>query len=309
MDFSPKNFKECAKEALAVSSDYIRRAILGEVNLTGFLEKGDKTAVTVVDRESQKMAYPIIEKYLGNYRLNQEEANKESGNLNSNIAIYHDPLDGTGGFLIGGPTPTVILAAYDSIQKDILACATMEPITGRFWFSSAGEGAWLNKFDYHKKLWESKDGKQIHVNNYDISKNSHVLVDVNHAFSRLGGKRKILSKKGRRELTNKIEEMGAKEASFYTNGGHYALVATGRPTIVGNITTAIGGPFDIAGLLHVLEAGGKGNCYRLVDNEESRVLENIYHDIENADLVITGNSLYTLAKLKQAVEHSIKFQE
>lgn len=302
-EFDSLNFRECAKKALAVSSAYIRGAILGEIDLKEYLTKGDKTAVTIVDMESQRLAHSIIKRDLGEFKLNQEETKGESGNLSSNITLYHDPLDGTGGFLIGGPTPTVILGAYNSKLKKVLACATMEPSTGRFWFSSLGDGAFLNRFDYENKKWESEDGKQIHVNNASI-KGGHILVDVTHPFKRLGGEREIYTKEGRRELTNILETLGAKEASFYTNGGHYALVATGRPSLVGNITTAIGGPFDIAGLRHVLEAGGSAGCYRI---EKNRNIKYLGEDIENADIVISANNHNTFKILESAVANSIHF--
>lgn len=305
-EFSPHKFRETTKEALAVSATYIRDAILGNVDLSDYLIKGDKTAVTVVDMESQARALPIIKRDLGQYRLNAEETEGDSGDLSSNIRIYFDPLDGTGGFLIGGPTPTIILGAYDSSQKQVLAVATMEPITGRFWFSAKDEGAWLNKFDYHAEKWTSEDGKQIQVNDHERLKGSHVLVDVNHAFSRLSGTKPILTANGRRTLTSELEAAGAKETTFYTNGGHYALVATGRPTLVGNITTAIGGPFDVAGLLHVIEAGGVAQCYDILEGAP-RLLRQLEHsqDIEAADIVIAANKAETLKTLERVVSTGV----
>lgn len=297
-----------AKSALAPAASYIRNAIVGNVSLTQYLVKGDKTVVTEVDRRSQELSRQIILRQFPDVRLNQEEAESESGNDSSPIVFYHDPLDGTGGFLIGGPTPTIILGAYDSRNKNILAVATMEPVTGRFWFSAAGQGAWINRFNYNSESFDSVDGTSIKVNQGRVE-GSHILVDVSHPFARKtkeGVLRQILYKQGRRELTNSIEDVGAKEASFYTNGGHYALVATGRPTIVGNITTAIGGPFDIAGLIHVIEAGGQGCCYQILEGEERKLkrLENPL-DIENADLAIAANNELTLETLEEIVARGI----
>src|SRR3989344_1071190 len=262
--FNSNKFRICAKEALVASSIYICEAILGQVDLSGALVKGDKTAVTIVDHGSQEQALPIIQRAFPEYSINPEEG-PASGNDSSTIKIYFDPLDGTSCFLIGGSTPTVILAAYDQEKKKVLACATMEPITGKFFISIAGEGAYLERFDYTKKEWQ-----------------------------------------GKRKLTSSIEKLGAKEANFFTNGGNYALTALGNPTVIGNITTAIGGPFDIAGILHVLEAGGAIECYKIVD--ETRDLIPIGEDIEAADITIAANSPENLFKLKEIIKESVYYK-
>ena len=306
--FDAHAFRETAREALVASSAYIRDAILGEVDLSAYLFKGDKTAVTVVDQGSQDRALPIIQRGLGQYRINAEEAPADSGSLGSSIHAYFDSLDGTGGFLMGGATPTVILGAYDTGSKQVLTAATMETTTGRFWFSAKGRGAWLNRFDYESGKWTSEDGRRLHVNQQGLQKGA-VLVDVNHAFAREDGKRPVLYADGRRALTSWIEAAGSKESTFYTNGGHYALSATGRPTLVGNITTAIGGPYDVIGLLHVIEAGGSAQAYRIEEVEGSRVLQPIGHDIEAADLVIAANSKDNVQRLEDILRVAVKYRQ
>jgi fructose-1,6-bisphosphatase/inositol monophosphatase family enzyme len=305
--FDYSGFEKTAREALVVSSTYIKDAIGGRVDLSDYLTKGDKTAVTIVDKESQARALPIIERDLGSYRLNAEEADDDSGDLDSSTVIYFDPLDGTAGFLIGGPTPTVILGAYDSTKKQILAAATMEPTTGRFWYSAKDKGAKLSVWDYSKERWDSEEGQPLKVNSQDIADNGIVLVDISHPFSRLGGTREILTQKGRRQLANLIEDTGNVEMSSCTNGGHYALVASGGPKLAGNITTAIGGPFDIIGLIHVIEAGGVGDCLRIKGENSNRTIRSIGQDIENADLVIATNNLKNYKTLRELVDTSIKF--
>lgn len=306
-DFSSSKFKEVAMEALVKSSKYIREVILGKTDLTEYAVKGDKTLVTFVDKKSQDISTPIIKKAFPNLNLNQEESGGDKEDLGSDIVLYHDPLDGTRGFLIGGATSTIILAAYNRKKKQVLAVATMEPSTGRFWFSARKKGAFLNYFDYGKKEWGS-DWKRMKVNGSEISQAGSVLVDANHSFKRKivsGSYKRILTSDGRLLITKMIEEERGKEASIGgSNGLHYSLVAMGRPTLVGNITTAVGGPFDIAGLLHVVEAGGVAQCYYLTDNREICKLES--QNIESADIAIAANSPKTLDLLEQAVSASMK---
>jgi len=169
---------------------------------------------------------------------------------------------------LGGPTPTIILAAYDSSAREVLACSTMEPSTGRFWFSSKGNGAFLSRFDYHSGKFNSLEGRQIHVNNKEGLKGSHVLVDVDHGFER-----------------------------------HYALIAMGNPTIIGNITTAIGGPYDVSGIRHVIEAGGVATCYEIL-GRKLYSLDNS-QDIERADVVISTNNHENLNNLEKVLNSAV----
>lgn len=305
-----EKFYRVAQEALSESSRYIRDAILGNVDLSEFLIKGDRTAVTIVDEKSQKIAIPIIQRGFPEYGIRAEEGKGFFGNPDSPIRLMLDPLDGTGGFLIGGPTPTVIFGAYDRGIKQVAAVATMEPTTGRFWFSAKGEGAYRNRFDYNKNEWIDQDsrGQKVHVSNAKME-GAHVLVDVDHTFSRKlpdGSLRKILSQAGRRILSDRIENAGAKTASFYTNGGHYALVANGNPTLAGCVTTAVGGPYDIAGIRHVLEAGGDARGYRIKEREGTRLIEGIGEDIELADFAIAANSEKNMGLLEVFVADAMR---
>lgn len=306
-DFDTLKFRNVAEDALVPAAEFIYKRIIGQEDVGEYLVKGDKTLVTDTDKRSEEISRPIILAGFPELGLRQEETKGVLGNSNSPIKLYHDPLDGTGGFLMGGATPTIILAAYDSIAREVLACATMEPSTGRFWFSSKGNGAYLKKFDYHSRNFDSQEGKQIRVNNRNGLNGSHVLVDVDHSFERTtlkGEKRKILTPNGRRSISSAVEAEGGKVASFYTNGGHYAYVAMGRPTLIGNITTAIGGPFDVAGLRHVLEAGGVAVCYEISDRR-LYFLDNP-QDIERADIVIASNNQRNLNSLEEILSTAIK---
>ncbi len=303
-NFDALKFRKVSEDALVPAAEFIRKRIIGEEDIGEYLIKGDKTLVTDTDKRSEEISRPIILSGFPELGLKQEETKGVLGNQNSPIKLYHDPLDGTGGFLIGGATPTIILAAYDSLAKEVLACSTMEPSTGRFWFSSRGNGAYLKRFDYHKSKFDSQDGRQIRVNNQGLN-GSHVLIDVDHGFERTtlqGKKRSILTSEGRRELSRRIESEAGKVASFYTNGGHYAYVATGRPTLIGCITTAVGGPFDIAGLRHVLESGGVAKCY-IISSERELFYKG--QDIESADMVIAANNEANLNILEKILKDAV----
>lgn len=302
-------FYDTSRAALSASSKYINDAIRGKVDLSGALVKADKTVVTVIDNESQRIALEHIQRGLPEYGVRAEEGAGLFGNLSSPMRIMLDPLDGTSGFMIGMPTPTVIMGAYDRKDKNVLAVSTMEPSTGRFWFSAKGKGAHRNEFDYSSGRWEQKGlGTKLAVSQAELN-GSHVLIDVTHQFARTlpnKNSRHILGKQGRRTLTDDLETLGAKETTQYSNGAHYALVAGGRPGLVGCITTAIGGPFDIAGIRHVIEAGGVAECYVIEDAlGRPRGLKAVGQDIESADLVIAANNSANLMDIRSALVHAV----
>lgn len=345
--FNSGDFLSASRHALSESSRYIKDCMLGNVDLSKYLVKGDKTAVTVVDKRSEAIARDILKSELPGFTLYSEEGKGVLRMEGSPITQYHDPLDGTGGLLTGGITSTTILSAYDHINKTVLAVATMEPISGRFWYSAKGEGAHLSVFNYQTNSWEVADpnkglrpleegelGKKLQVNPLaDLDKGgAHFFVDVDHNFTResiWGQKRQALTKEGRRHISRGIDASGNKTTSFYTNGLHFALTAMGNPTVAGNFTSAIGGPFDVAGTRHVLEAGGVIQCYTVYDtttgdhgfgetqkesetfNPETKAIISFgdgIEEIEKADFVIAANNHENLTHLERILSEAIKVQ-
>lgn len=296
-DFDVQQFKDVAKEALSVSGAYIHSVILSSICVSEYDVKDDKTLVTKVDKESQKIACPIILKNLPDYKLKQEESEEYLGNLNSDIVIYHDPLDGTRGFVLGGLAQTVILGAYDSAQKIVLAAATMEPISGRFWFSARGEGTEQSIFDYSRGTGWGTLNRKLKVNDYKLSDRGCIFTETNSPY------KDNMTLAGRLKLSEEIQKAGGKESSLLGNGIHYALVASGRPTLIGVITTARGGPQDLSGILHVKESGGVVQCY----NIKEKALYPLGEDIESARVAIGANNTNTLNKLEKALSLAVSY--
>jgi fructose-1,6-bisphosphatase/inositol monophosphatase family enzyme len=307
-EFSLEKFHKVSQEALSKSAYYVKDAIDGKVDLTDYLVKPDKGAVSVVDNESENIARPIIQTNFSDCELIQEEAGNR-GNPNSNIRIYHDALDGSWPFLLGGICSTLILATYNKSKRRVEAVATMEPESGRFWYADRENNTTLSIFNYDNGKFEGE--RDIHVNNQDI-KRGKVLVDCTTPFSRPmddGPLKLIFSQRGRRKLTDLLEETGASEFSFGTNGLHYSLIALGRPLAIGTITTAKGGPYDVAPLLLVKQAGGAAQCYEIREGKKRRLfpLEHA-EDIERADIVIAANNPQNLEKIFEAARKAVSYK-
>lgn len=305
-EFDYSLFQETAENALVNSSIYVRDIFLKD-GLYSETKSEDGSLLTEADEKSQKIGGKTI-KALSEYHIWQEEKGGLKGSQDSPIYIFHDPIDGTRPFADGAGTSTIILGAYDSQDKKILAVAVMDPMLGRFWYASQGEGTYFNCFDYQKKNWKNKEWKDLHVDFQPFEK-SGILIDCSHAFKRSlegNNSKEIISQKGRRNLTTQIENISAAERGYGSNGIHYALLCQGRDIaggVGGVITTAKGGPFDIAPLILITEAGGFASCY-MIDN--NRKLQNIGQNIINADITIAAKREKDLKKLEGIVRDSVE---
>ena len=84
---------------------------------------------------------------------------------------------------------------------------------------------------------------------------------------------------------------------------HHALVANGGERVAGAITTAIGGPWDVAPVKLVLDAGGAAAAF-----SRPRYGEWIECDplaIDTYDFLVTGNSLATVETLTEILRNSL----
>ena len=105
----------------------LRDKTIGEASIKG----ADNTFLTVVDRECGEVLRAHIRDNFPSVRIIIEDVG--ASHEESVVTIYGDPIDGTLAFTIGLPTSTVILGAYDTKTKHVLACTIGEPASGRPW--------------------------------------------------------------------------------------------------------------------------------------------------------------------------------
>ncbi len=89
-----------------------------------------------------------------------------------------------------------------------------------------------------------------------------------------------------------------------SNGLHQALVANGGERLVGSITLAMGGPWDVCGVRLVLNAGGVARAFERTSAGALREQDPL--DPEAYDMLITGNNKDTADFLTRAVLRSCK---
>jgi len=298
-DFDFGVFRSTAEEIAMTSGAIVARAIRAETaEIVALLEKPDKTFVTKIDRDSQAAGQPIIIGAFPNAHYNFEEKGGAIGNKDSEIQAQFDPLDGTRGGLGGGATPTVLFGAYDKVRKLYIASMTYEPSTGRFWISGEGQGAHVRRYSDELGKWTTSY-RQVSVNKQDIRANGQVLVDVTHPFPQ---ENPTFRQAGRRELTTMIENIGSKEGSYHSGGGHYARIAAGYPNNVGLVQSALGGPWDMQGINAVIEAGGFARVQTIEEiGGVRRLIELENHDNERAKIVIAANNEANYRELRNMV--------
>jgi fructose-1,6-bisphosphatase/inositol monophosphatase family enzyme len=212
---------------------------------------GQNTVVTKWDKVSE--AAILAELKNSPYDVWSEEFGfVDQGGGQLDLVYLVDPLDGSKPFAIGAPTSTVSVALYNSKRKTVVACVVGEPATGKVMFAEEGSGTFVfyRSGDLKSDLLGAS---QVQTWSGKLGSGSVVLVDCYHGFALKDHPVTSPATWGR--LMAALNNIGITYA-MGTNCGHYALLALGRNSVAGVITTCRGGPHDITPGLLVSEAGG-----------------------------------------------------
>lgn len=291
-----RGLREEMTKAVARGMWVVRKyQLLGPFDLDVRIKPGDKTFVTQVDKESEKAIMSVLRQLQG-IRFRTEEGGI-SGQGNRKMDI--DPLDGTRS-LIHGMTNSVVITALLNTRERLTICVIGEPITGRIWTAEKNGGCRLGMYDYRfkdvrymgkTKVWQGK-----------MSRQTTVLLDTSCGFTRSRDNKQILTDgQLRRFLSNMV---GSSHFMITgSNGSNQALVANGGNKVVGCITTAPGGYWDVAGALLILEAGGSARAFTIVNGrklQEEDPLKPTY------DILIGGNNIKTVNTLTSMLRKALR---
>lgn len=283
------------QEALQASMSVVRTAQARRGDRFD-LENNDKldgTTVTKVDKRSER----IGGKFLMDLSVHAEEGGFKKGAVdlkNARYQVLFDPLDGTRPFINGAPTSTVILGLFDKELQQVVACFVGEPCSQGFWklkdnvthachFVEAGT-SFPVEVSRPCSVWQG-----------DLSLKSTVYLDLYPGFTRKGCK--ALSVEEQSRLFSSIHGTVSAVSMMGSNGLHHALVANGGEGVIGAITTAIGGPWDVAPVILVLMAGGAACAFSRT--EEGEWFKRDPLDVYSYDFLVTGNSVETVETLSQ----------
>jgi fructose-1,6-bisphosphatase/inositol monophosphatase family enzyme len=254
------------------------------------IKKDDDSLLTAVDRECGEALRFHVRQHFPGIRSNIEDVRISAGR--QRVIIYGDPIDGTLPFTVGMPTSTVILGAYNTEVKQVLACTIGEPISGRLWYTHCRQ-SYAATWDFAAK--QLRNERRLHVWRGALSGNTVVYLDAPHGFKRSG--RQILTDEQAGTLLVRL----AKYRLLLTgsNGLHQAVLAQGNDKMAGAITSAIGGPQDVCGVRLVLNAGGVARAFRVAGNR--KLVEEPPHAIDDYDILIMGNNQATVNELSQVL--------
>lgn len=248
MSFDSQAFLPLAAAAARSSMVVIHDSFFDGQVLAVEVKEFDQTLVTVLDRKSEAACFPLLQAAFPGVPILREEAGLTEGS--ADWIIWVDALDGTSARTLLLPTSTVIIAAYSLAEKRLKAVVIGEPAYMRQW--SASDDTPCQLFLPGKSLGVCRvwDGQ--------FSERSTVFIDVSHSFVRKtasGAKKDVLSKWGAKALMGELQDR-CRVVIPGSNGLNHALVANGGEYMAGAITTAMGGPWDVAGALLVKQAGG-----------------------------------------------------
>ncbi len=240
---------------------------------------GNNTVVTRWDKKSEAAILSCL-KETGINVLSEEVGLVTNAPGQQSLMFLVDPLDGSKPFAIGAPTSTLSVALYDTAAQTVIACVVGEPATGRIWFAETGGGTWMFN-EYSQPLERTA---QVMVWDGSLAAGSVTWLDCCHGFQLAGPPVTPNAAWGR--LWSRLNERGI-VYGFGTNCGHHALVAHGRGSVAGAITTCRGGPHDIAAGLLVREAGGVTRCF---SDKTGQLMEVGPLEVVNANFMISAVS-------------------
>lgn len=265
----------------------IRTAQRGASASGATVKEADSTLVTTTDKDGERILHNRLGGILGVGFWGEEGSKTERGEY----SIMVDPLDGTRAFALRIPTSTVIAALVHNV-RGVVACVIGEAASGRIW--SATEEGDVSFWTVDASGRECSHYGICSVWKGPLTEQASLFLDVSHGFTRGEEKRPILT---HLQVHDLMVRMSSKSKLFMpgSNGLHFALVANGGDYCAGQITTAVGGPWDIAGVLLVQQAGGVARGFRIVKG----VLEEVANprDIVACDIMVSGNSQDTVNDL------------
>jgi fructose-1,6-bisphosphatase/inositol monophosphatase family enzyme len=171
-------------------------------------------------------------------------------------------------------------------------------VSGRVWIAETGKPAQLQKAFWKDDEFYYYDVDPCHINAPDIQEHgSTVFLDLYPGFKKKG--RTILTDSEASQLFGSLFGKPYGVTMLGSNGQHFALVANGAQGIAGGITTAIGGPWDIAPALLVFQAGGSIRGFSI--NDMGILKSENALDPMACDIVIYGSSSNHVEKLVSAL--------
>lgn len=278
-----RHLVNCTK-AVDAGMDVVAKAmsVLPHQRLEAEEKTEDKTLVTQTDILSAKemsLWVPPDDSILIEGGVNRDTP--------SDALYIGDPLDGTGAFAIGLPTPTVVMAVYSKSRKQLICSAAGIPATGEIFIATINSKT-ETEFGEPVTTWNGKlgrDGKAI------------VFLDVSHGFKNKTAGGMVFTDDQIRTLISRITI----KANLLIPGSNILIqlkVAIGGTGAAGSILTAKGGPQDLCAVLQVLQAGGAARGFYAGNGV---LMETDPLNVMTTNILVCGNNQDTTDELSEMV--------
>ena len=261
----------------------------GEVEI-----KADATLVTPTDKQSEAIFHHHLGAIPGMKFMGEEGTASGDGD----DTMLADPLDGTRPFALRLATSVDIAAVVNTAGR-VTHCVIGDPATGRIWAAAHDVPTYARVIDFPTGVMLSH--RTVRVWDGPLSEQASLFLDASNGFVR--SKRQIMTDEQVRNLLVNMARRG-RLCMTGSNGQHFALIANGGEYAAGLITTAMGGPWDVAGALLVTQAGGCVRSFKMLPEGVPVTLADPLN-IMAADIVIAANSPDTAQRLVDLLHASL----
>lgn len=254
--------------------------------------KSDGSLGTETDEESERAILTYLEKYF-NIPVISEEGGRVGAHGDNERVVFVDPQDGTASGRMHSTTATAGACIHNSLTGEFEVAAVMDPFGGRLWYTR-GKRTYRQLINVYTTQSIGK-ASPVHVSKKTFEEGGEILLDNFHGFTRIdilkSEQRRVMTLREKVDLVNALQERCGKIRSASSNLHHQALVADGG-SVVGAITSSLGGPWDLSGIKLVLNAGGKVAYLR-----RGKVSFEAVEDPLMADIAVSANTESTLHRL------------
>lgn len=288
-------------QAVLASSAVVKDFQAGNLQLTTLAEtKRDGTLVGECDVRSGEAGRAILEALPRDiFELKFEDVAGEINQM-ARYRVDNDNLDGTRPFTNGAMTSTVILGVFDKEKGQYVYCIVCEPISGRVWQADIENSTILRRIVDGELI----DPEPIQVNTDDLNGKATIFLgphakgyslNLEQYSNLVQNLLYAITKPERPDIFPHLAMLGS-------NGLHEALVANGAQGAVVGIMPAIGGPWDAAGVLLVIAAGGSAIGLSIYGSE---VVEHNPLDPGGYNLLVFANNEPNRDKIVEIVKKSL----
>lgn len=244
----------------------------------------DHSLLSEADKASGMGGFQVLRDLPLEYDIKPEDS-KGRKTAGAKFVVWLDNIDGTRPFVNGLNTSTVILSIYDYMRQKVVFVMIGSPISGDIWCNHPDRVA-VHRMTYDYDQNTTTNVQDVGVNKHALDGQATVFFDYVNILGYFRktdeGTRRIFTGEESLAVFNNVFRIGINPLMTGSNGQHQVLVASGGEKCVAGLTLAMGGPWDAAGILLVILAGGYARAFKKLSNglfQEADPLNPLAYDV------------------------------